>query len=831
MSVTKEAFLEHLLFKADLHVHSRFSTRPSEWVLRKIGCAESYTEPGRLYALARERGMDLVTITDHNALDGCLEIADLPGVFLSEEVTTYFPEDGCKLHVLAYGITEGHHREISRLRENVFDLVPYLRGEGIVHALAHPLYPVNDRLTPEHLDKALLLFKLFEINGSRSPHHNQILREILGLLTPETMERLADRTGIDPVDPEPWKKVLVGGSDDHSSLDIGRMHTQVPCSGSPEAFLQGLVAGEGAPRGESSSPIGMAHHLYGIAYQFYSKKFRLGRYITREPLLHFAHIALSRDPVEGENGMVERLLSAVKGIGGPSKRLEGAIPLKDLLRLGAREVLGAHPALHQVLKGAGPRQEGMGDLWYTFVDEVSNKVMARLADTILTSLSGADLFDIFATLGSAGSLYTMLAPYFVAYGMFSKSRGFCGRCLERFSPGDKETGDGAVRVAHFTDTFDAINGVALTLQSHVELALKHGKDQTILTCGREMDRKGVMTFPAIGSFAFPEYPNFSIPYPPLLSMLDACYRERFTQIHVATPGPVGLAALAIARILGLPICGTYHTALPQYAEVLTDDPALEELTWRYMLWFYGQMDWVYVPSRFTGQELARRGLPEGKIRLYPRGIDVERFHPMKRNGFFAGRFGIGTQTTKLLYVGRVSQEKELPLLGEVFRALHRRRQDIHLIVVGDGPYLPEMRRTLADLPVTFTGLLMGEDLPQAYASADLFLFPSQTDTFGNVVLEAQASGLPVVVVDKGGPQENLIPGKTGIVVPAGDPGAFLDAVLQILDNPSDMQEKGLLARRHMEGRSLESAYLELWESYGSLYRRAEGAPGRATERR
>ena len=113
--------------KIDLHVHSRYSTRPSQWVLQKLGCQECYTEPQTLYRLAKKRGMSLVTITDHNVIDGCLEIAGLPDTFISEEVTTYFPEDGCKAHVLVYDINETQHREIQQARENIFDLVDYLQ--------------------------------------------------------------------------------------------------------------------------------------------------------------------------------------------------------------------------------------------------------------------------------------------------------------------------------------------------------------------------------------------------------------------------------------------------------------------------------------------------------------------------------------------------------------------------------------------------------------------------------------------------------------------------------------------------------------------------------
>ena len=202
--------------KADLHVHSRYSSRSSQWFLRKIGCAESYTDPLTIYTIAMNRGMDLVTITDHNTLAGSLEIAHLENTFVSEEITAYFPEDGCKLHVLAYNITERQHEDISRLRESVYELTAYLHQERIVHALAHPMFSINDRLSVEHFEQLLLLFKNFELDGTRDDYLNNTLYEILRNLTQQDIEYLANKHNLSPYDSTPWKKHLIGGSDDHS---------------------------------------------------------------------------------------------------------------------------------------------------------------------------------------------------------------------------------------------------------------------------------------------------------------------------------------------------------------------------------------------------------------------------------------------------------------------------------------------------------------------------------------------------------------------------------------------------------------------------------------
>lgn len=274
-----------------------------------------------------------------------------------------------------------------------------------------------------------------------------------------------------------------------------------------------------------------------------------------------------------------------------------------------------------------------------------------------------------------------------------------------------------------------------------------------------------------------------------------------------------MAALAISKILKLPFHGTYHTAFPEYVGAFTDDAAMEDGCWRYMSWFYDQMQVIYAPSEATKLELAERGIDPEKIVTYPRGVDTTRFHPEKRNGFY-GKYDLQGHT-KLLYVGRVSVEKGLDVLTDAFSKVAKMRDGLQLIVIGDGPYLEEMQRKLKGFPVTFTGVLKGNSLASAYASADLFVFPSATDTFGNVVLEAQASGLPVIVTDKGGPCENMLPNETGIIFPSGDVDALLRAMLHLVDAPERMNYMGRKARSHVENRTFDATFLKTWEIFGS----------------
>jgi glycosyltransferase involved in cell wall biosynthesis len=804
-------------FRLDLHLHSKYSTRPSQWILQKLGCAESFSEPLKLYERARARGMSLVTITDHNTLAGSLDIAHLPGTFVSEEITTYFPEDRCKLHVLAYHITEAQHRDIQPLRENVFELAPYLRQQGIAHVLAHPLFAVNERLTPGHFEQCLLLFNSFELNGTRDALQNTVLREILSSLTPRDIDRLADKHGLTPWGERPWVKGLTGGSDDHSGLNAARMFTEFDGEARVENVLAGLAARSGRPMGQAATPLTMAHNIYSIAYQFYKSRAPLPAAAKSVPALGFADQAL--DPAEETPR--ESLLSRIQGF---FSRRRTALYLRWVSGSQAHEVLlkeasalvSGDEGFQAVARGAVKDMALMEREWYRFVAKATDQVLSQFADRILKSVLRARLFDVFHTIGSAASLYALLAPYFVSYGLFSSERAFCDRCLEAFGRQPQRPRRAGLKIAHFTDTFREVNGVARTIRQQLRLVDQHGKHMRVLTCGQEADLAGAVNFEPVGAFEIPEYPELKLFYPPFLTMLAHCFEEDYDLILAATPGPVGLAALAIARILKVPFHGTYHTAFPQYVGALTQDAGLEDASWRYMLWFYNQMDVVYAPSRATVEELVARGIPESKVKTYPRGVDVGRFHPAKRNGFFK-RYAAGPGL-KLLYVGRVSREKDLHVLAEAFRKLRSLRRDLELIVVGDGPYLAEMKQALRGLPAVFTGVLDGEDLAAAYASSDIFVFPSATDTFGNVVLEAQASGLPVIVTDKGGPRENMVPDRTGLVVAAGDADALARAVLHLADSPERLSRMRENARQSMEHRTFDETFLQTWELYGSSVR-------------
>ena len=197
------------MLRVDLQLHSRFSDRPSEWILRRLGMPQSYSQPEVLYRKLDAAGMTFKTITDHNRLDGCKAIAHYPDVFLSEEVTTYFP-DGCKIHLLVWMLNEAQHEEIQKLRPNIYELAAYLREQKLPHGVAHPLVNINQLLTVEHFERLVLLFRCFEArNGNREPLAQEVCQRCLEALTPEKITELANRHNFAPTHADAQRKVVL----------------------------------------------------------------------------------------------------------------------------------------------------------------------------------------------------------------------------------------------------------------------------------------------------------------------------------------------------------------------------------------------------------------------------------------------------------------------------------------------------------------------------------------------------------------------------------------------------------------------------------------------
>ncbi|MDD3052114.1 MAG: phosphoesterase, partial [Candidatus Cloacimonetes bacterium] len=260
--------------KADLHCHSVFSEHPSEWFLQRIGAAESYTEPEYIFKEQLKRGMDFVTITDHNRIGGVLLLKEKypDRIITGVESTVYFPEDGCKIHLLVYGLNEAQFNEIQKIRKDIYQTRDYIKEQNLAYSVAHATYSVNGRLQADHLRKLLLLFDNFEgINGGRNHLNNVGWMNVLTNLTPSHIDKLYQRYRIEPFSDNSWTKGITGGSDDHAGLFLGRTYTEA-LANTPEEFLQKIREKKIICDGRHNDYQSLAFTIYKIAIDYSKTK-------------------------------------------------------------------------------------------------------------------------------------------------------------------------------------------------------------------------------------------------------------------------------------------------------------------------------------------------------------------------------------------------------------------------------------------------------------------------------------------------------------------------------------------------------------------------------
>jgi len=369
-----------------------------------------------------------------------------------------------------------------------------------------------------------------------------------------------------------------------------------------------------------------------------------------------------------------------------------------------------------------------------------------------------------------------------------------------------------MNVAIFTDNdFGKVNGVTTTLAA----ALEHAPDDLnlrVYTCDQAGAETGDYLSLAAFGVGIPFYREMKVYLPPLRKFLRHARTDAIEVVHLTTPGPVGLAALWVASRLGIPMLGSFHTDLAEYTRILSGSRGLSRFMERYMKWLYGRCERILAPSDATRDMLIRAGLERSRIDIWRRGVSTLRFDPAKRSATLRDKWGVSDERPAIIYVGRVSKEKGLQILKLFSRFLQYGGVAHRLIIVGDGPMRAELQ---ADCPdAVFTGTLRQDDVAVAMASADFLLFPSRTDTAGNVVLEAQASGLPVLVSDAGGPRENLRPAESGFICSGFND--FVRRAGDLLRQPRRRREMSAAARDYALTRRWETALEPLYACYTAL---------------
>jgi glycosyltransferase involved in cell wall biosynthesis/predicted metal-dependent phosphoesterase TrpH len=760
--------------RVDMHCHSTASQESKLGVQRAAGLPECATPPEEVYELAKRRGMDLVTITDHDTIAGVLEIADRPDVFVSEELTAQFRGEPQAVHVLCYGITSEDHEWLQANRGDVELCAAYMYERDIACALAHPYYHVGAPLSARHRRRLAQLFDVWEVrNGARARELNRPAATYVATL---------DGAGI-------------GGSDDHAGIDIGRTWTETPPARTPAEFLAHVRQGNVAAGGKQGSAAKWAHAAIALAARALGRPRADGATVRPDPTAIL--------------NMARRLLSEGDARHGASDG-SGAVSPTD-----ARALLHAWMAAVEL-----DHLDEAGLIAYMQADSFSHSDLYRRAcraheRTLRVAIERALAAARGETdvAGAAIGLFescTAAIPYAPATAFLANERAKLDTRRE-----DGET----PRVALLADGIGSTHGVTRAVEEIRSRGVE-GFEIEVLGTDPEVDRR----LSAVAEFEVPYYPGLRIGVPSLSAAVETLAAGSFDLVHVCSPGPVGIAGALVSRGLGVPLVGSYHTELTAYAGVRSGERRVAEAMAIGVRAFYGACDLVLSPSAASDATLASIGVAGERVERWDRGVDTARFGPRLRDAALRELAAAGRpkpdDAIDVLYAGRLTREKGADLLAEAFLRARARDSRLRLVLVGGGPEEQLLRGRVGEA-ATFRGWLEGDALARAYASADVFLFASRTDTFGQVVLEAQASGLPVVAVAAGGPLSLIEDRVSGRLCPP-DAQALADTVLELAQAPA--------LRAQLARAGLQSVRERTWERslqrLGDGYRRALALDGR-----
>jgi glycosyltransferase involved in cell wall biosynthesis len=833
--------------RIDAHCHSKASDAPVISALGVIGVPECYSEPEAVYDQAKARGMDLVTITDHDTIKGALELQErgYQDFIVGEEVTVHFPEDRCKLHVLVWGLTPEHHESIETLglRDDVYAFCLWLKETNLPHSLAHPVYVQNGKLSMHHLEKCCLLFRGFEIiNGAHSGTHSESVERLLHWLDPERIRAFSIKHQLEPIFDQPWIKGKTGGSDDHGLLNIGRTFTAIKTGANskianPRAFFDMVMQGSSTSEGNAGHASLLAHQLTTVASHYTARKLQSdmdpGQKYLASKLLRFAGVP-SEKPSKPRLALHMAKRKLLLG-----KRKSRSLPITQALRETIGPVLAEYPDLRekfnpdQWVNGSALSEH---DRMAEFADDLTAALSKAMASGALDAARKKDKNGIVDHLISYTILLASQAPYVFSLFYQNKER----ELVEQMNHSLAEPGSGAsalerpMKISLFTDTLGDINGVCRFIQNAAEHSNKTGRDLEVITSTTfdvpEWDN--IHNFEPSFAADIPKYQNLQVVLPPLVKMLRHVDKHQPDVIHISTPGPVGMVGFIAAKMLKVPVLGVYHTDFPAYVDHLFDDAGFTWGTKKFMHWFYKPFSAIFTRSDDYIESLVDLDLKrENCLSLKP-GVDTELFNTdFEDRQYFAGLGTEGSlkkestkaETVRVLFVGRVSVEKNLPMLVKVWKEVDKRCKarglDAELVIVGDGPYREEMSKELKKTSTRFLGFRHGDELSKIYASCDIFAFTSTTDTLGQVVMEAQASGQTVLVTDKGGPQEVVKHGKTGFVLPSEDVSEWADKLEMLIADDDKRIQMSRAANAAMQSMTLGDSFDHFWHVHKQAWHR------------
>lgn len=377
-----------------------------------------------------------------------------------------------------------------------------------------------------------------------------------------------------------------------------------------------------------------------------------------------------------------------------------------------------------------------------------------------------------------------------------------------------------MRLLVVSDTVFDDNGVSRFIQDMASESLKKRKELTVLTSSpfqREEISSNIINLKPFLSFKMPFYHELFLVIAPFMLLLKTVKELQPDLLHISTPGPIGMMALYASWRYSIPFASTYHTDFPSYIYKITKNKIMKKITTWYMRFFYKKAQLVLTRSNaYTSVLKTNISISGDRIRALQAGTDTDKFHPKYKTDGLWSQYGIKNDSIKLLYVGRLSVEKNFEWLLSFFmnNVQLMREKNIELVAVGHGKILKKSKE-FKKKSIHLLGIKRGEELSRIYASSDIFITPSVTETLGQVVLEAMASKLPCIVTNEGGPSL-FVTDKCGYILEFGDDSIWLEALISLADSKELREKMSQESFQRIKKFSIESSFDEFWGIHYSL---------------
>jgi glycosyltransferase involved in cell wall biosynthesis len=847
--------------RIDLHCHDFNSDNPDELWGRILRLPETWLTTKKLVKCLRRNGSNVVTITNHNNARSCWNLLEQGlDVLVGAEFTCFFPEANLYLHVLTYGFSQTQESLLYEKRQNIYDFLRYAASNNIPVVLPHPLYfyTRNENLDMELFEKIAVMFQRFEVlNGQRDLWQSTLTLNWIQSLTPEKIYSYAKKHDLDPrefgVDPHA-PKALAGGSDDHMGIFAGQCGTQLMIPNLKERLLtqkpselalEAIRAGSMAPFGQVGENeklnIALLDYFAQVATNIEDPgllRILLHRGEASDKAACFAlsNVLLELQKNKQSRKFFEFIHDALQGKK-PSRMLRWKVSKKYRFCIShLEEIANSH---------AGPPEDFTRTVNRVIADlftEINKVIIQRIQDSkLLDRLGESGAFSaenltrnfevpsqITAWLLGTPTKYTqiterclgelvdkltfpvMIAAVLAGANLAStrvlyQNRAFLNRFANHLGRNHHE-----YRALHLTDTLFDKNGVSNSLSAKLRQIQDNDIAIDMLVCHESAAPEPHLhvTRP-LSAFTMPDSGGQQLRIPDLLEISRIFYEGGYDRVICSTEGPMVAVALFLKHMFNVPCFFFMHTDWIEYIKSTTESTQHERDRIRRILrLLYSQFDGIFVLNRehrdwLTGFEM---DLDQNRVFLTAHHAPQvsEPITPIKKSALFED----ANDDTPVLFIAcRISSEKGIMDLPKIMSHLRASLPNLKLVIAGSGPAEDELK---ALLPCAhFTGWIDKKTLASLYAGLDLFIFPSRFDTFGNVLLEAFAHGMPAIAYDCKGPRDIIENGRSGYLV--NDPKEMAAQIVSHFrwpDKRATMRSAALQRAAHYNAEGIMAAYLE-----------------------